>query len=309
MIINTEKMKFYNCGLGLLKFLAALEVVWIHFGKGGWGHRLAVPVFMFCSFYLLSQHKQFSLYNRLKRIAIPFWFWGGVYCFLRCIIEQKIDIIRIIYQLTLGSTYCSPLYFMMLMALFTVLIVAIKKTYILVIIAIISAISQYTGLNYNIFKSYPFPIAYSIGRFAELIPLAILGFIYGTYRNSLKLKEHILIALLCFIISFLLTILHLGIVKHGFGYSGFALLCGACFISIVCIYVGNYSYLIPDKWICYQKILYNTSSTIYYIHIGVGILISNFVKSPSISAGWLVIIFSLIFSLLLQRIKALKIIL
>ena len=44
----------YNYALGVLKLIAALEVVWIHFGKGGFGLRLAVPVFMFVSFYLLG---------------------------------------------------------------------------------------------------------------------------------------------------------------------------------------------------------------------------------------------------------------
>lgn len=295
----------YNYALGALKLIAALEVVWIHFGKGGFGLRLAVPVFMFVSFYLLGCRGEFSMGDRIRRLVIPFWFWGVIYCAIGVVSEGKFDWVRIAYQLTFGSTYCAPLYFMMLMILFTILVGFVKHGAALAGIAVLALVTQYCGWNKAAFEATPAPIAYSLGRFAELLPIAVAGLLYGRYAKSLSVSWRIGGAAIGFMLVGALKFLHCDC-DAGFGYSGAVLLVAAAALSMLVETVGETVGDCRGMFGGRVKRLFAISSTIYFVHIGVGHFVANFVDSPSVVAGWLAIAGSVVVSIVLWRIKWLR---
>lgn len=295
----------YNYALGALKLIAAFEVVWIHFGKGVFGLRLAVPVFMFVSFYLLGCRGEFSVGDRARRLLIPFWFWGIIYCVIGVVSEGKFDWARIAYQLTLGSTYCAPLYFVMLMVLFTILVGFVKQGVALAGIAVLALVASYCGWNKAFFDATPAPIAYSLGRFAELLPVAVAGLLYGRYVKSWRVSWRLGGAAIGFMLVVALKFLHWDC-DAGFGYSGAVLLVTATALSMLVQTVGEVVGDCRGMLGGMMKQLLAISSTIYFVHIGVGHLVANFVDSPSVVAGWFAIAGSAVVPIVLWRIPFLR---
>lgn len=95
-------MKKFNIGIAALKFLMALVVVNLHFGVSLPGQRLAVPVFMFCSFFYAGC--RFDLRKRIVRILIPFWFWNIVgVAVLHFTLQWPMSFSRVVAQFCFGG--------------------------------------------------------------------------------------------------------------------------------------------------------------------------------------------------------------
>lgn len=79
------ELKEYNTGISILKLALSFGVVLCHFyyaeGILGFLMIIAVPSFMFISFYLtyqlLGQKDSRKFLKRVERLLIPHLFWGG----------------------------------------------------------------------------------------------------------------------------------------------------------------------------------------------------------------------------------------
>ena len=260
---------------------------------------------MFVSFYLLGCRGEFSVVDRVKRLLVPFWFWGLIYCAIGVVSKGSFDWVRIAYQLLLGSTYCAPLYFIMLMILFTILVGFVKRVAALAGIAVLALVAQYCGLNKMAFAATPAPVAYSLGRFAELLPVAVAGLLYGRYAKSWRVSWRLGGAAIGFMFVGVLKFLHWDC-DAGFGYCGAVLLVSAVALSVLVDGIGEVVGDCRGMFGGRVKRLFAISTTIYFVHIGVGHLVANFVDSPSVVAGWLAIAGSVGVSIVLWRIKWLR---
>ena len=207
-------MKF-NWGIAVLKFIAAYCVVCNHFGAHPmwcWVCDYAVPVFMMLAFMLgrrLWESREFVLlYERLKRLTIPFVVWSLLY-WLVSIADRGVSVRSLLGQLVFGHTVCVPLYFYVLLIWFTVGVWLVgyivrneQMRWTLSVVVLIGCLYlQYSGLNERIVYCLPdaiFAGRYPLGRVVELLPAALVGL--GLSRISsmdFVVKHSRITALLC----------------------------------------------------------------------------------------------------------------
>lgn len=194
-----------NVGIDLLRVWMCFGVILVHF----WNpettsndilrfiliqtQQLAVPVFMTISFVVVSKKDiGFSFTNeklikRLKRLIVPILFWCLVYYlvfFFAQIFTGKdyqLSVPSFLSQLIIGHVYNKPMWFMNALVYFTLLFFFIyrcKKHYqyiFLVIMAIISFLMEYLGLNHIWFDFMPESIGIPLGRFINMLPFACTG--------------------------------------------------------------------------------------------------------------------------------------
>ena len=189
----------YNWGIAFLKFIAAFAVVVIHFGNnsGSIGRVLsmAVPIFMFLACYLSESKLKDTNYlsKRILRVLSPFWFWGCATWFVfgvldGCVFEPH----KLLTQLLVGIPICRPLYFIPLLVLSTLIIFGLDKLkpeqFGVIVTGLIFAsfALQYTGVNYCICSKVGEEYAPVVGRFTELLPFALAGFMYSRFKNRFR---------------------------------------------------------------------------------------------------------------------------
>ena len=81
----------------------------------------------------------------------------------------------------------------MITLIFLIIIFLFKKTYFFVfhILNIISYITIYSGFNYDFFyKNFSYETASTIGRVAEVFPLALTGFLFASLNIKEKLNKY-----------------------------------------------------------------------------------------------------------------------
>jgi len=242
-------------GVELLRCYMAFMVVLAHFGGNtlfpaegilcifGGFH---VPVFMFLSFLLCGKYFFYptkeGVSKRLVRILVPLLFWG-VAAFLCVSIKNlvmgqsfadSIPLRALCWQLLTGhSGMNSPLWYLAVTLWISVLfwmlgVLFEKKVFLLLIsvLAVISVVSQYVGLNYALFGSLPYELKYPLGRMTEMIPYASLGVLCSMALpklNKLNFKQHLIIFIVAIgLIAVVMLIKHFFIhyTIEGFGYNG-----------------------------------------------------------------------------------------
>lgn len=175
---------------------------------------LAVPLFVLLSFFLMSKYflqnnlSSSSLLSRLKRLFVPFLFWSFV-GFLPNIAIFTYP--TIVLQLITGEVVNVPLYYLILVMLFTLLFwiatfIPYRVRMTLYIFLLVGCFSmQYSLWNYDVFHVLSLPIRNSYGRFLELLPYAIMGLLIGTEqvkKNISLLFIGIFLLLISFVFHF-----------------------------------------------------------------------------------------------------------
>ena len=164
---------------------------------------------------------------------------GGVSWLVLFLAEKalKTDMIdgfkALFWQLVTGHAYHvnAPLWYMAVLIWLTVLYSVIfmlpnkRISYVLIqLFAVVALIAQYTGLNYSIFKDLPFELKYPLGRVAEMIPYATLGYDIAHFKVYDWLKKNKLRKVVSLWISLAITLILLVFGNTsdaaGFGYNG-----------------------------------------------------------------------------------------
>lgn len=140
---------------------------------------------------------------RLERILIPYFSWCIISWIIKNIyfyvsnIDSYYKLKDFIFNLLNGHICNLPLWFQSILILstfsFLIIIFIFKKNYLLVLIifAILSYISQYSGFNYNFFINYStIHFRLTFGRFAEAIPNAVSGFTLASLEILNKGKKY-----------------------------------------------------------------------------------------------------------------------
>ena len=193
-----------NVGVQFLRVVLSFTVIMAHFLSNHSDkfysiplHNLiqcAAPAFMFLSFIfmekVLSNPSYFTIRKRIIRLLWPYAIWGTVsWCisfFAGIIFKSKVagGIQSLFWQLATGGGHHinAPLWYIAVLVwitlLYFLLFFFLRRKAILVInlLAFFCIILQYTGWNYELFKKLSFELSYPLGRIAEMIPYATLGF-------------------------------------------------------------------------------------------------------------------------------------
>lgn len=216
-----------------------------------------------------------------KSIGVAFFCVGGVswltlYIAERILGVDIIDGIRALFcQLVTGHAYHvnAPLWYMAVLIwttiLFYVLFLSNSKgsIYIVHVLSFVALIMQYTGFNYSLFKDFPFEVKFPLGRIAEMMPYATIGYDFSRFdllermRTTPRRKWYMWTALI-------MTIVLLCLGKEpktpGYGYAGLFRIC----VSI-CFFLLNFDafpYMIKRALIVIEK----HTLGIYCMHYIVG---------------------------------------
>lgn len=143
--------------------------------------------------------------------------------------------------------------------------------YIVHVLSFVVLIMQYTGFNYSLFKDFPFEVKFPLGRIAEMMPYATIGYDFSHFdllekmRTTSRRKWYMWTALI-------MTIVLLCLGKEpktpGYGYAGLFRICvSICFF--VCFFLLNFDafpYMIKRALIVIEK----HTLGIYCMHYIVG---------------------------------------
>ena len=193
---------------------------------------IAVPLFLVLSFYLMSKYLlQYrlpitSIFKRIKRLILPLIFWSVIgYAVYPSLFSWH----HLFRQLLTGSALNVPLYYLVLLTIFTFIFwvctyIPLKTRWIIfAVITSLTFIVQYSNFNYEFFNHLS-DSAYrtTYGRFAELIPYPIMGLLFGYLLREIK-KNNFIIGVLFFVFAILFFIASYTRQPNGFHYSGIAL--------------------------------------------------------------------------------------
>lgn len=242
-------MKTYEYGVALLKIIMSFEVILCHY----WTEHgdlqfylipfanaqpLAVPIFMLVSFYLcerfFNEFSKVNLKKRMWRLIYPFWIWGGVYFLFYKTFQlinkvNPVSVKDLLWQLILG---CSPvlnppLWFQADLIIITTIYYLIltlfprKEGLICIwILAAAALIMQYSGMNENLFRRFQYEIRYTVGRIAEMLPYATIGYFISTTELIDKLKKNRIGSSIGIIFLYIISTNTLNDHTSGFGYGG-----------------------------------------------------------------------------------------
>lgn len=237
----------YNYGLALFRMLMCFEVILMHYCMKSnlkifhffdMLKELAVPTFMFLSFYLTEKifvnYENIKIKKRLWRVIYPQIGWTIIYWIITLLLQVKADwgisFADLLWQLFTGhSAKLNPaMWFQVVLIILTLFFsivfkyMSIKKgILILSILTLFSFWFQYTGLNYDLFTTLRYELKYPIGRFFETIPYASLGFFCAYFNIYEKIKKISPYHIVLFGIISLIVLFGVKIIPSapGFGYS------------------------------------------------------------------------------------------
>ena len=293
---KTKPEKVYEIGLSILRPILALFVVMTHCYNYNYASKsiiilyhksdsflFPVRVFFIMSFYfsyktlMSSDYKK--KYERFLRLIIPYFLWPIIFFYLDRILKYFIYINPLISfkflirQFLIGAPVIGPLWYqwnlIVISILVNVFVLFFKNHYnfIFIIISIVAFIYQYNGKNKNFVMRYDPDRNSTIGRFLEILPCCIIGFLIassGIMNFFKKLKLKVFIA--CIFINYLIIKYDVFINISGFAYCGVKM-----FIVSICIFIGFAvfpSELIKNKIIIkIIKYITNYTAGVYYLHL------------------------------------------
>lgn len=299
---SNEKNKF-NIFLALLRVYLSFDIVTSHclnpskfilkykYLKLLIKNDFHVPIFFIMSFYLCQN--LFSLKNirkikqRFERLIIPYLIWPIIIFIINnYIIQLNLDTSfnNLKRQLITGHCFMRVLWFQYDL-IFTTLLFTIceffffKMSFFLLInLFIFSYFFQYSKLNYEIFKIYSISLKYPLGRFLEILPFSVTGYIIAFFEIKIflikyrKITLYLLLLLFIFIIKFQILIN-----IKGFGYQGFYLLIASSIIFLKALILPLEK--VSNKCIInIIKLIANKTTGIYFLHIIVYNYLKKFIK-------------------------------
>lgn len=297
-VMNSSKQRQINVGFSLVKILMSFVVIVDHFGNdevvftiretlGG----LAVPCFMFMSFYLIapkldSLSLEFVL-KRLKRLYFPVVIWSFFsYVFYSILFQFGIgevnfsDWRKLFYSLLFGSAKgLVPQFWFNITQIIIFIIVAIvfssvninKNEHICIsfLFIIIAFLFQYSNINGDLFSSSPYEVRYTLGRIAEMMPFAFTAILIYKKENT-KLFLIGTIGSFWVLVAFRFFLFRGEYI--GFGYSGIATYALSIFI---CTLIVSLNFCPNNKIANIINHWASLSAGVYYMHYTVGVCIEG----------------------------------
>ena len=257
--MHLKQNKKINLGLEILRMIMCFWVIMFHFYKPKnkilfniiIEHGFHVPTFIIMSFYFLypnlSLRNLDKIKNRLEKLFIPYI----IYPFLNWIIQNllfilyndkrlKISFANLLMQLLIGRGLFNVLWFhfnLILMTIgFYIISFLFKDNYlaILQILAFFALIISISNLNFDYFIKYRIEIKFSVGYFAETIPLAVTGLTISSLGIINKIK-YFRFKAITFSLAFLIMLFKFDIFTKvkGFGKQGFIYIIGGSLFFII----------------------------------------------------------------------------
>ncbi|MBQ7602814.1 MAG: acyltransferase [Clostridia bacterium] len=270
-------------GVEILRFYMAFMVVATHFG----GHLVCpaesvlyifegfhVAVFMLLSFMLCGKYflepTKALVTKRVVRIVFPLVVWGIIGFLVSLCFYPDLSFETLCWQLCTGHTGVnSPLWFLAVMLWISLLFWIIrliccnKKPFLIVIVvlAVVCIVLQYTGLNYAMFGGLPYELKYPLGRLIEMIPYASVGVCFSMLLPLIKVcgnKKQTIIFVVATLLVGLCVFLHYfygDTAVPGFGYNGAYMLVVAFLLTaIACTiplnFIKNQTFNNIIVWLC-----------------------------------------------------------
>ena len=254
---------------------------------------------MYQFFFILSFYFNYNLFlnreikkikQRFRRLLIPYFFWPIIIWILNNIfyfilkIKLKISFKSLIIQYLTGHSLLIVCWFHYNLIFSTLLMIIIEFLFIKDIIFILFFIDisayfmQYSNYNYILFSKYNNNKKYSFGRFFEIIPFCITGYILASLNIIIYLKK-IRIKAIYLNTLILVLIINYNIFNNieGFYYQGIKLhiISVNIFIFISLIPPDNVKNIYIIKFI---KIITNYTSGIYFLHIPIKYYFQNYIQ-------------------------------
>lgn len=272
-----------NVGICLLRLLLSFCVIMCHFTNvtGFWSYLrfLAVPGFVFLSFYLTWDFEEGMLGNkvakRLERLIFPMFFWGGVYYVIYKLIGEQLQFKDLILQCFIGYGYNGTFWYFTVQIILILLFLLIYKLpkkarkLVLALLLVLCFIVQYTGWNAWLASKMAgetIGMANTWGRIAELFPYAVCGSFFAGKINKLQNKtRNVLPFLLCGMVYVVYLIPWPQ--TRGYLYQGFGPLFGTLFLCTGFIFMS-----VPLKKRIEKAVIFLSQHTmgVYCVHMLTG---------------------------------------
>lgn len=255
--------KEFHYGLALLRIWMCFEVICYHFFNGDvlltnpllkvvhiWGY-IAVPVFMIMSFAMTDMaetaHSREKIKKRFYRLLVPHFFWTAAYYLIYLLLDKtkglKLEhgFTDALWQLFLGHSINQTLWFQFDLVVMTVLFLAVFRLHkkaalsVSLFLAYLAVASQYFGINGSLFQNVNWPkticgtyfskdyVIFPIGRFAEMVPYAVIGIFMCYYKVFDKIKVRKIETCIGSVLAILLVYkgnLFNMLYESGWGYQG-----------------------------------------------------------------------------------------
>ena len=246
---------------------------------------MAVMCFMFIAFLLTGKSIIYRdrprITRRINRLVIMHLLWTLIYFTFHFIAKILLDTGKFygcdvgdillllaqqtIFGLTIHGTMWFQVVLIVLSAMFAVMYFRLQRSTALiltVILGVSALILQYTGINFMLFGWMGYSLRYSLGRLAEMIPLACLGILCVNFgiMNILQ-KNRLLVIVLCTVLMMLTVIFrHIIPSAPGFSYSGL-------YLNLSAIFLTTIFYLLPIKHLpSWLNIISSFSPGVYCTH-------------------------------------------
>ena len=224
-------------------------------------------------------------------MLIPYFLWpiiiwiinNFLYLSLGLKIKKSFNDLKI--QLMTGHSYVAVLWFQYNLIFITLLIQIIElliskdKLFIFINLEIIAYYFQYSDLNFKIFSKYNFYKKFTFGRFLEVLPFCLTGYIFASLKILDSLKKIRIKSL--YILSLIIIIMikfDIFIYIRGFSYEGIELQIKS--FIIFCIFLLMPSDKIKNKYVIkIIKLITSHTPGIYYLHVEIGKYTKNFIPS------------------------------
>lgn len=213
--MNTKRK--LNLGLAILRAIMCFMVVLCHYWNANetkgilkifqWSRDASVHVFMMMSFMFvyntLIECNVEKIKKRFERLIIPQIGWTiiywGIYKIIDVIFGLQFEngISDFIWQMfwghspKLNATMWYQVDLIYLTLLFSIVIAIFKRSYSIIfwILGAIALFMQYSGLN-MVFDGWRYELKYPIGRFFEMLPMAVVGFMFSSNQIIEKIEKN-----------------------------------------------------------------------------------------------------------------------
>ena len=279
-------------------------------------NRLHVPTFFIISFFffqftLLSRNID-KFKQRFQRLLIPYLIWPIIIWLINNLIvaffniKLKNSFKDLKMQILAGHCFNGVFWFQwdLIFEIFVFIIIELifhkYLVYIIINLGLLAYLFQYSQYNYNIFSKLNYERKYTFGRFSEIIPYSISGFILSYFkliscfqRNKIKTVN------ICLFIFILIFKYQFFFEPKGFMYQGLRLnILSNCFFIIFSMISSKFIIKYISKLIL---LISKFTPGIYYMHIPVMQYFSsiiNVIKNKDIFGAILIYIICFIISII-----------
>ena len=288
------KMKNRNLGIQILRSLLCFWILLNHcLNKNNnkklctilFKYRMHVPCFILIAFYfsnkIIISRNIINIKKRLERLLIPYFILPIIILIINNILYNYtsfslfgriLNIKDLFYQYLFGRKLIPVFWFQFYIIWSTLLFIIIsflfgKKFSIIIIhIFFISYIIQYSNFNYKYFSNFSNQVKYSLGCFAEMLPISATGCILSS-QNTFSLINNkinaIYFSIICLFLIFFYDVFKF---IKSISFSGISLNVGSILLFII-FYLVPLNYI---KSITFKNIistLTNCTQGIYSLHI------------------------------------------